>query len=375
MADVSEKSQRLERLLGYLARDRDNVALLSEAAEAAFDAGHPDTALNLLDRHQNLAALPPRLLNLRGLAAMGAGAHERAADQFRTLLEQWPQDAALRFNLAWSLAMAKQINEALAALDEATVVALPQAAMLQVQLLHELGEFEEAMAAAKRHLETHGDHPGLNAVTSVLAIDLEDTALAETCAQKSDSHPDGLATLATLALGRDEAEPARAMFRQVLEINPDAPRALVGVGLAELALGDAAAAAPHIEQGAEHFGDHLGSWIAAGWAYLLAGNHAKASALFSHALALDDTFAEAHGSMAVAALMDGRHDDANRMTQVALRLDPACFSGALAKALTLRTQGRDALGQALIAKALRTPIDASGRTVAQMLAKRALSQG
>src|SRR5204863_857679 len=109
-------------------------------------------------------------------------------------------DAALRFNLAWSRAMLKNATGALDLLDNATTEALPQAAMLQVQLLHDQGAFEEAETSARKHIARHPRHAGLMAAVSVLAIDIEDTSLALDCAWRAGDHPDALASLGTLAL-------------------------------------------------------------------------------------------------------------------------------------------------------------------------------
>ena len=49
------------------------------------------------------------------------------------------------------------------------------------------------------------------------------------------------------------------------------PRALVGRGLGRLVCGQIESGAVDIEAGAFGFGDHIGSWIAAGWARLVDG--------------------------------------------------------------------------------------------------------
>src|SRR3712207_5995596 len=115
-----------------------------------------------------------------------------------------------------------------ALLDDAAAAALPNAAMLEVQLLHEIGDLEEAGRRARAYLELHPEHPGLLAAVSVLALDMDDVELAARCAAKAGSHPDALGTLGTLALADERAGDALEMFERALAGNPNSPRALVG---------------------------------------------------------------------------------------------------------------------------------------------------
>lgn len=368
----SAEAVRLARLLSYLESDPANAALLSDAADAAYAARDIECSASLLERLAAVAPLSARDSALKGLIAMRAQRFEEAASVFQELHETGPADPSLRFNLAWSRAMLKDFEPSLALLDEATTSALPQAAMLEVQLLHELGRFEEAEAAARAHVGRHPDHEGLLAAVSVLALDIEDTELAADCAARAGAHPDALTTLGTLALGEDRDADAQALFDRALETNTSSPRAWVGKGLAELASGDHARAAEHIEHGARLFDDHIGSWIAAGWAYLVAGNVPEARRCFQRALSLDPNFGESQGSLAVIALMEGDIQTAERLTEIALRLDRQSFAAALAKSLLLEARGQPEVARKVIERALNTPIGPQGRTIAQSLAKRGL---
>lgn len=363
---------RLARLTGYLASDPNNLSLLLDASEAALSERRPGLAVELMERYGALAALEGRALNVASLAALQTGAHAKAADGFAILLETEPHSPALRFNRAWALAMDRHFEEALTLLDEDSARSLAQAAMLRVQIMHQLGHVDEAAEAARAYILVHPEHEGLMAATSVLAIDIEDLELADNCAKKAGGHPDALTTLGILALGRAADSEAADMFERALAIQGQSPRAWVGKGLAELIAGTHAEAAKHIERGAEMFGDHIGSWIAAGWAHLLSNDINNARRAFERALLIDDNFAESHGSLAVIAALEGRSSEAERLVEVALRLDKQSFAAVFARTLLLQAQGKAELARAIFERALNTPIDASGATIAQALAKRAL---
>jgi tetratricopeptide (TPR) repeat protein len=288
---------------------------------------------------------------------------------FGELVESGVDEPAVRFNLAWALAMDKQFDRALELLDDDLARALPQAAMLQINLLHDRGEFEDAARRAREYVEIHPSYAPLMAAVSVLALDVEDEALAAACAAKGGEHPDALTTLGTLALGDERATEALDLFDRALDRNSQVPRAWVGRGLARLMTGQSPDAAADIDRGAEMFGDHLGSWIAAGWAHFVNKDLASARARFETALELDDTFAESHGSLAVLDLLEGNVEGARERSEIALRLDRQCYSAALARSLLAAGAGDEATARRIYEAAINTPVDDSGRTIAQALAK------
>lgn len=357
------------RLIALLEQDPDNVRLIADAATAAFEEEQYDAVETLLSRHERIAALPFETLHLAGLAAMQRQDWEGAAARFAQLMEAEQDAPAIRFNRAWSLAMAGKFDAALGLLDQATAESLPQAAQLLVQLLHDRGDLGAAATQARHLFALHPGHRGLSAVVATLAIDIEDLELAQRAAEQAGDHPDGLTTLGTLALGEDDPANAALLFDAALAHAPASPRALVGRGLVRLLDDDKVRAAADLDKGAELFGTHLGSWIAAGWAHFIAGDRGAARQRFETALALDDSFAESHGSLAVVDILDGKLEKARQRCEVALRLDRQCFSAALAAMLLSAGAGDADTAQRIFEKALHVEIDASGRTVAQALAR------
>lgn len=355
-----------DRLTSFLEQDPQNANLAADAVEAAIAEDRLDEAQALLARGPVDA---PRAAYLNGLVAMRRQDWAGAAALYQGMFDTGETAPAIRFNLAWSLAMEKRAAEALAVLDEATAQALPQAAELEIRLRHELGEFDSAEARAHALLALHPDHRGLNAAVATLAIDVEDTALAARCASKAGDHPEALTTLGTLALESEDSATARALFAQALERDPQSPRALIGHGLSRLIDADHGGAAAELDRGAELFGTHLGSWIAAGWAHFTAGDTATARSRFEHALGLDDSFAESHGSLAALDVLEGDLDSARRRIAIARRLDRTSFSAALADMLLAAGSGDAERSRRIFEAALATPLDASGRTLAQSFAR------
>lgn len=368
---LSETREKLERLQGYLAQDPHNPVLLRDVAETAMAAGDFVAARTALALLEETGQAGPGDRNLHALALMRGGQAAEAAAAFAQLLAEQPGDPALRFNRAWATALTGDHAGARAMLDDDLTAALPQAAQLEVQLMHQAGEFDAAAERARAHLARHPAYPPLLAAVSVLALDVEDEELARACAEGADGHPDALTTLGTLTLGDMEADRAQALFEQALAVNAQSPRAWIGLGLAHMARGQGAEAAPLLDKGAAMFGDHLGSWIAAGWAYLLAGDQETARARFDHARQIDPTFAESHGSLAVMDVLAGDVESARRGMDVALRLDRESFAAAFARLLLASAAGDTTKAQRIADIALNQPLDAKGRTIAAVLARMA----
>lgn len=307
--------------------------------------------------------------NEAGIAAMRSGDQAAAQTWFARVLDEQPGDPGVRFNLAWSKALEGDFAGAADGIEADMAQQLPQAAMLDLQLSHQLARFDEAEDKLASYLELHPDYPPLNAVASVLAMDLDQPELARLTALKGGDHPDALTTLGTLDLGDRKLDLARGQFERALAAKPNNPRAEIGLGLVDLAAGNGKAAAQRLDKGAEQFGDHLGSWIAAGWAHFLSGDLAAAKSRFETALKHDDTFGEAHGSMAVVELLMGQTDEAQRRIEIAKRLDRNAFSTALAAMLWEQSHGDPAKAEQIFRIAVQQPILPNGSTLMDELVK------
>ena len=363
--DIIAANSRLERLLGYLAVDPDNQTLIIDGIECALAANQTATAADLAGRLGELSTGSFEASYFAALVAMAERDYERAA----ALLEPLTGDGAppnVMFNLAWSKGMLGAKDQALGLLGTATTNAIPAAAMLRTQLLHEAGDFEGALAFGKEVLALHPNDAGLNAAIATLALDQEDLELARACALRGSEHPEALAAMGMLAMQDGDPVKARTSFERSLAERHHNPRAWIGRGLTSLVERDPVAAAADLDCGAQQFGDHIGSWIAAGWSHYLAGDVDAAAQRFERALAIDPAFAESHGSLAVIDLARNDEGAARRRMATALRLDRNCFSAALAQAMLQASNPQ--VAKTLIEQAFETPLNAQGMTIAGYLA-------
>ena len=360
-----ERSPRLERLLSFLLQDPGNDNLRADAASLALDERQFDLAQELLGNAQD----SPMLLNLKGLAALGAGQFEQAAAAFESLRDGGADSPAVRFNLAWAKAMLSQFSDVQALLDDEAIAASSRAPALKVEALHHLDRHEEGLTEGKRLADLYPDNELLMGALATLAMDAGELALARDYAVRSGDTPEGLTARGMLLLDEDNPADALDLFDQALAQKPQSARAWIGSGLGLLTRDRADEAAEALEKGAELFGDHLGSWIAAGWAYFTNQDYAKARTCFERACDLDANFAESHGGLAVLDILEGDFESAKRRCEVALRLDRTCLGGALAKSMLLEREGKPAAAQRIRELALSLPVGPDGKTIGAALAR------
>jgi tetratricopeptide (TPR) repeat protein len=263
--------------------------------------------------------------------------------------------------------MQNEFEPVVALLDDEALAVSSRAPALKIHALHHLARYEEALFCGRELAERFAGNQELMGALATLALDVERPELARRYGEQAGSDPEGQAALGVLALGDHRTAQSQHFFEEALRRQPDNPRALVGKGLSLLASGHPAEGAATIDRGAEMFRTHLGSWIAAGWAHFACGDYAAARTRFERALAVDDTFSESHGGLAVMDIVAGNLAEAERRCEIALRLDRNCFGAALAKSMLLQRKGHAQAAQKIREIAFATPIGSSGRTLGDEL--------
>jgi Tfp pilus assembly protein PilF len=364
---VSPPRARLARLLEYAEADPKNCALLADAAAAAYDERDYASLDSIIARYQTFSPLPPSLQNLKGLSALAQGKFDDAADILERVRTEVGDTSQSRLNLAWAKSGQRSYQDALALLDDEALSLSPEAPMLKIHVMHHLGLYEEAIACGVALAARFPDNEMLMGALATLAMDAERADLAVAYAQRAGNTAEGRTALGLLTLADHHADQALELFDAAIASQPNNPRAWIGKGLGLLTMGQPDLAAEAIDRGASLFGNHIGSWIASGWAHFIAGDLQGARASFDRAMDIDPNFSECHGGLAVLAIAGGNPAEAERYTEVALRLDRNCFGGALAKSLLLDRAGHSRAAQKVREIALTTPIGPSGRTIAQEL--------
>lgn len=358
---------RAARLLALLETDPGNLNLLADAAATAFDARRLNDCDALLARYEAIQPLPPTLRNMRGLSAMSQGRFEDALRAFESDAQAL-DEPVLRYNRAYAHAMLGAYTIALALLNDDVIAQVPQAVGLRMRLLHHLGDLDAAIELGRRHAnDATADVHGWLATA---LFDAGDIDTAREYAQRAVDTPEGLFIIGLLALQDSDSGTAMQAGQRALAMNPASGRAKLTLGLALLAQEQLQPGAACLDEAAGLLKSHAGTWVAAGWAYLLAGQLQTARARFETSMQLDRNFSEGIGGLAVVNMLAGQMDEADRLAEAALRLDRNCLSAVLVKERRLNEAGQSAQAARMREVVMHRPIGPNGQTIAQALAKR-----
>lgn len=372
---------RLQRLEGFIEHDPDNVNLLADAAECALAAGDPGRARAHVQRALELApGQGPLLLQLSSVAIAEYNFDDSVAIT-SALIGEGIDDAAVLFNHAFALVHLQRYDEALPVLQRLAqqVEVSPWVPRLTIRSLHALGDLDEAIALAAAHLASHPDDADVEGMLALLYFDNEDMAAARRhAAHALASQPDNLDALLAagmVALADEEVERGQDLLQRAVTVQPRSGRAWVGLALAELMGFDLPAAERLMQQALRHMPSHIGSWHLLGWVQLLQQKVDEAEASFRSAYELDDTFGESHGALAAIAATRGQWAEAERLAEVARRLDGESMAIRYVDLLRAAQSGRlspDAV-RALLTQAIRSmsaPAGGSLEAFAQRLDRR-----
>ncbi|MDR5774169.1 MULTISPECIES: tetratricopeptide repeat protein [unclassified Caballeronia] len=364
-------AEQLRKWLGFLEQDPTNPSLLQLAASSAFDAGKIALCEGLIERCASLGALSPAVANLQGLVFLSQENFEEAL-KCLTSVEASHQDPVVRYNMAYAHAMLEQYDASAALLDETVVNAVPAAATLAVRVAHHRGDLEGAMTLGERHARGADSNAELFGALASVYFDADRLDAARRFALLAPDEPDSLTVLGLLELQAGAHAEASELFSRALLVDPSSARAMLGMGLCQLARQDFEHAAINLDSAALGLKRHAGSWVASAWAHLYNADLITARARFEHAAILDRGLAEAPGGLAVIACREQRLDEAKSLVKTALRLDRKCLAAALASSMLAAQAGDPAQSDAIMQRALSSPFDADGKTLVDLISRHSL---
>ena len=361
---------QLERYLAFIESDPNNIQLIANTANLAYESGQYQQALNLADTGLKLEANHQILLSTKALSFMSLGNIGEALTVFQQLLSLGEQHPAIRYNMAYCYALQQQHDQALPLLEDSLqhYADMPQMLHLHVRILHELEALEDAIALGLQALSlTSAVEASINDLAngkvhellSSLYVDMADFTAAKhhaALALKTNPNlPNAHTSIGTAALSTQDDQIAMQHFDQAITLNQQDGRAWLGKAMALMLQNKLAEAEVNFNTAISHMPTHLSSYQALAWCQISQNNLAAAQQTAQKALAIDDTFSENHGTLAVLAVMQGDIALAQKHARIALGLDKASFSGNYAQALVLQAQGDDKGGQQMIDRLLDSP--------------------
>lgn len=374
--NVNEASERLQRYLRFLEQDPNNLVLLGDTADLCLALNQLDQARDLIQRGLTASSNAPHFRYRLSCLTRATQDWEQTAALTQALLKEGGNDPAIHYNLGIALMMLGQYNDAkehlLPLMDHAE--SLPHLSYYLVRTLHHLGELDAAAKIAEARLAAHPDDAVMAGMLSTLCVDREDFVGArrwsDLALQGNPDDVDGLLTNGMLSLRDEDEDKASIAFERAIEKQPANGRAWLGRAMTQMLKFDIKAAHVAFEQALTHMPTHIGTWHALAWCQLLEDDIAGAQASFNKSLELNHNFGETHGGLATVAALQGRWEDAKRLTTTALKLDPRSFAGRFAQSLMLQHGGKGEKAQELIRKVLTSQEVPGGGTLMDMLGRK-----
>ena len=334
------------------------------------DPGNPDLLCALLDEllsqglvalaEQTLTGLPAALRQSAGVCfresrcALLAGDFRKVVALLAPLTSSLrPVPAGISHDLAFAQLLLGEADTALASInlspaagDEAVALGL-----LKARILHHQQHFEAALQVLAS-LGTHDRLAEAEGLRSLLLLDsgrMGDASASAQAALAADpsQFEAGLVT-GTLALWARHPDHAEACFQVLVDRQPSAGRAHLGLGEAMMLKGKLDEAMPTLARAAHLMPSHLGTLHALAWCQLLRGDLHAAKASFDHAFSLDRTFAETHGGRALIHALLGERSEAEEAIKRAVRLDPNGLTARYAQSVLLLDEGRTQDAQRIV---------------------------
>lgn len=366
---ANETQARLEKLLGFLQVDTDNFALLSDAADLSMQLGDFAVAKNLVKRALTLQPQDPLARYRTAVILLSERKPEDSVAITQALLEEGHLHAAVRFEHARSLVMLGRFDEA----EPIFAGLLPEAAsfrelpQLYIRTLHHLGKVDEAIAFASKYMNDHPEDGSVQGMLSLLHLDNNDIAqaaeLSAKALERAPNNMDALLTAGSVALAYENETDAKTYFDKAIAIYGNSGRAWAGLGLVNMLAMDLPAARNDFERAVEFMPTHLGSQNALAWIQILQRDYAAAKKTLQASLDIDRTFGETHGGLAVLAAVEGDWDNAKRLAEMAVRLQPESFSGRFAQSLIMTHRGHPERAQAMVETVFKNFQVAGGGTL------------
>lgn len=331
-------SARFERLAGYAAQDPGNRMLAADLFDAALAAGQFDAAEQVLARVRAADPDDPAGTGWSVRLALARGQFELARQGLLQLQQRDGAQPALLLDLAYVALRQQDWQGALDLLAGAPELGqlFPRSAVLQARCQHQLGQLAPARAVLAAYLERAADDAEAQGLAALLAFDaMALPAARRHCAAALALDPDAIDALTTsgwLALDDGRPDAARGPLGRVLELDPGAGRAWLGLGLVEMLARRIDLALPLVERAAAAMPRHEGTLITQAWCQMLGGQFGAAEATLAAAMQLNRNFAETHGTLALLHLMLERPAQAAPAARRALRLNPLSLTGRQAQA-------------------------------------------
>jgi tetratricopeptide (TPR) repeat protein len=337
---------RAAQLSTFADNDPANPILLCDLLDELLSSGQIEEARSRLNKAADELRELPGVRYRNARCALLAGDTKTTVNILQSLRSSMTEvPVGVVHDLAYAQFVDGQWQEAMLTLAQSSYQGEDAAilALLKARILHHQQQCEAALEVLATH-DSGSYAAEVRGMRSLLWLDLNNLEHAIAEAEQAlrldpDQHHANL-VLGAAALCSQKADDAITVFKRVLAKHSDSGRAWLGLGHASMLRGEVKVSRSEIERASVHMPEHIGTWHTLAWCQLMDDDLAAAERSFERAFALDRTFGETHGGLAVIHAIRGKRKEAEDSIKRAVRLDPQGRSGRYAQSLLLFAEGR-----------------------------------
>lgn len=358
-ADIATTdATRLTRLLGFLERDPSNISLLLDALALTISSGDMHQAQHLIAHIESQQIEDPtvwaHMTHLQLLIRNFAAASEYGDKAIQAGIDH----PAVLLNTAYGHFYNGDYTSSAAILVKLTAQndASTDTLLLHARALHHQTASEHAEQLLTRALQLEPEHVEANGLLALLRYEHDDNdgalRLAHDVLAQNPNQLDALLACGAVHFELGNIEAARKTWLHTVAAYPTCGRAWSGLAQVEFNEMEFADAEAHLQTAVTYMPDHIGTWHLLAWIYILRGDSVLAREALDKSYALDRTFGETHGGLAVVDVLDGKLDAAQLGIRRALKLNPEGMSARYAEMLLLQRAGKTTEANALVQQVL-----------------------
>ncbi|WP_349735278.1 tetratricopeptide repeat protein [Pseudomonas jessenii] len=344
--NTSAEHNRLARLLAFLGHDPTNLTLLVDALSLAIDLGDIFYGQQLIDHIKTQAIEEPNVCALAAHVSLQARQYAAAGTFGNQAIEGGIEHSAVIFNTALGHFHSGDYASTHTLLSRLSNDPQSPASLLMMhaRALHQLEETEQAEVLVVRARQQEPEDTEIRGLLALLQYENDNYSPAlitahETLADDPDQL-DALIACASVHFEQNNITASRNAWLHTVTAHPECGRAWSGLARLEFNELEFEQAEGHLKTAVQFMPDHIGTWHLLAWIYILRRDSIRAREALECSYALDRTFGETHGGLAIVDIMDGMKERAKKGIRRALKLNPQGLSAQYAEALLLHEAGQ-----------------------------------
>jgi tetratricopeptide (TPR) repeat protein len=338
---------KIEKLLNFWECDKENLALCQDILLYYTNLKEITAATIFLDKLSDRLKQHPQLNRILSQAYMAVGKFAES----REILNSIPEDQyhSRAYGVAMCLYFERQFVQAEALLNpliSAHSRELDQQFFVLFARIHyQLGNIDQAVHYTKEALNNSKNEPNAELLGLLAMLTLDQNNLEETksfylqALEKDPMQHDALLAGASYLLQIQDFKSSENLCQKGIAKFSNSGRFWLVLSQAQLLGNNLPQAYISIQKASELMAEHIGTWHLKAWCELMLNKIPKARISFEEALKLNRNFADSHGGLAVVSFHEGHQQQAEKLVNTALRLDPQSFAGKYALSLLNRNQG------------------------------------